>query len=41
VADGTTWLGERRYEYNYSTEEAGLVIGESIGGEYFPLLENL
>lgn len=41
VADGTTWLGERRYEYNYSTEEAGLVIGEPIGGEYFPLLENL
>lgn len=38
VADGTIWLGERRYEYNYSDEEVGLAPGEPIGGRYFPVI---
>jgi hypothetical protein len=32
------WLGERRYEYNYSSEQCGLAVGDPIGGEYFPLV---
>ena len=38
VADGTIWLGERRYEYNYSSEQCGLAVGDPISGEYFPLV---
>ena len=38
VADGTVWLGEQRYEYNYSDEEVGLAPGEPIGGRYFPVI---
>ena len=38
VADGTVWLGERRYQYNYSSEQCGLAVGDPIGGEYFPLV---
>lgn len=38
VADGTIWLGEQRYEYNYSDEEVGLAPGEPIGGRYFPVV---
>lgn len=38
VADGTTWFGARRYEFNYSDEEVGLRFGDPIGGEYFPLV---
>lgn len=39
VADGTIWLGSRRYEYNYSDEEVGINFGDPIGGKYFPLVE--
>lgn len=38
VADGTTWFGARRYEFNYSDDEIGLRVGDPIGGEYFPLV---
>ena len=38
VAEGTIWLGEQRYEYNYSDEEVGLAPGEPIGGRYFPVV---
>ena len=38
VADGTIWLGEQRYEYNYSDEEVGLAPGDPIGGRYFPVV---
>jgi ectoine hydroxylase-related dioxygenase (phytanoyl-CoA dioxygenase family) len=38
VADGTTWLGASRYEFNYTDEELGLELGDPIGGEYFPLI---
>ena len=38
VADGTIWLGEQRYEYNYTDEEVGLAPGEPIGGRYFPVI---
>lgn len=38
VADGTIWLGEQRYEYNYTDEEVGLAPGEPIGGRYFPII---
>jgi len=38
VADGTTWFGARRYEFNYRDEELGLRVGDPIGGEYFPLV---
>jgi hypothetical protein len=38
VADGTVWFGARRYEFNYSDEQLGLVPGDRIGGEYFPLV---
>lgn len=38
VADGTTWFGARRYEFNYSDEEVDLHVGDPIGGEYFPLV---
>ena len=38
VADGTIWLGSRRYEYNYTDEEVGLAPGEPIGGRYFPVI---
>ena len=38
VAEGTIWLGEQRYEYNYSDEEVGLAPGEPIGGRYFPVI---
>ena len=38
VADGTIWLGSRRYEYNYTDEEAGLAPGDPIGGRYFPVI---
>jgi len=38
VGDGTTWLGARRYDYNYTDDEVGLELGDPIGGEYFPLI---
>lgn len=38
VAEGTIWLGAKRYEYNYSDEEVGLTPGEPIGGRYFPVV---
>jgi ectoine hydroxylase-related dioxygenase (phytanoyl-CoA dioxygenase family) len=38
VADGTTWFGERRYEFNYRDDELGLTPGQPIGGDYFPLV---
>ena len=38
VADGTTWFGADRYEFNYSDAELGLRLGDPIGGEYFPLV---
>jgi hypothetical protein len=38
VADGTIWLGERRHEFNYTSEELGLGVGDPIGGDYFPLV---
>lgn len=38
VADGTTWLGASRYEFNYTDEELGLKMGDPIGGAYFPLV---
>jgi hypothetical protein len=41
VADGTTWLGESRYEFNYSDEELGLTLGDPISGPYFPIVTEL
>jgi hypothetical protein len=38
VADGTTWFGARRYEFNYTDDEVGLAVGDPIGGPYFPLV---
>ena len=38
VGDGTIWLGSRRYKYNYTDEEVGLDVGDTIGGEYFPIV---
>lgn len=38
VADGTIWLGSRRYEYNYSDDEVGIAVGEPLGGRYFPIV---
>lgn len=38
VADGTIWMGARRFNYNYTDEEVGLTPGDPIGGEYFPLV---
>ena len=38
VADGTRWLGSRRYEFNYSDDEVGIEIGEPLEGKYFPLV---
>jgi Phytanoyl-CoA dioxygenase (PhyH) len=38
VADGTTWFGAARYEFNYSDDEVGLHLGDPIGGPYFPLV---
>lgn len=38
VADGTTWFGARRYEFNYTDEEVGLELGDPISGPYFPLV---
>jgi ectoine hydroxylase-related dioxygenase (phytanoyl-CoA dioxygenase family) len=38
VADGTTWFGAARYEFNYTDEEVGLGLGDPIGGPYFPLV---
>jgi phytanoyl-CoA hydroxylase len=38
VADGTIWLGSRRYEFNYSDEEVGFPVGEPIQGRYFPIV---
>lgn len=38
VADGTIWLGSRRYEYNYSDEEVGFPVGEPLQGRYFPII---
>lgn len=38
VADGTVWLGERRYSFNYTDEELGLRPGDRMGGDYFPLV---
>lgn len=36
VSDGTVWLGERRYEFNYTDEELGVAPGERLSGTYFP-----
>ena len=41
VADGTIWLGEERYAYNYSSSEAGLKLGDPIGGVYFPKIKKM
>lgn len=38
VADGTIWMGARRYDFNYTDDELGLRPGDRIGGEYFPLV---
>ena len=38
VADGTTWFGARRYEFNYTDAELGLTPGDPIGGDYFPVV---
>jgi hypothetical protein len=38
VADGTIWLGSKRYEFNYSDDEVGIGIGEPLGGRYFPIV---
>jgi len=38
VAEGTTWFGAARYEFNYTDEEVGLTVGDRIGGPYFPLV---
>ena len=38
VADGTIWLGARRYEFNYSDDEVGIAAGEPLGGKYFPVV---
>ncbi|HUP17565.1 MAG TPA: phytanoyl-CoA dioxygenase family protein [Acidimicrobiia bacterium] len=38
VADGTIWLGKRRYEFNYSDEEVGFSPGEPLQGKYFPII---
>jgi hypothetical protein len=37
VADGTTWFGATRYEFNYTDDELGLQLGDPIGGPYFPI----
>jgi hypothetical protein len=39
VAGGTIWLGSKRFPYNFSDEEAGVAIGDPIGGPHFPRLE--
>lgn len=38
VALGTTWLGAARFPYNYTDEQLGLALGDSIGGPLFPVL---
>jgi len=38
VADGTVWMGERRYEFNYTDDELGLQPGDRMGGDFFPLV---
>ena len=38
VADGTTWFGATRYEFNYTDDELGLQLGDPIGGPYFPIV---
>ena len=38
VADGTIWLGSKRYEFNYSDDEVGIAIGEPLEGKYFPVV---
>ena len=38
VADGTTWFGATRYEFNYTDDELGLHLGDPIGGPYFPIV---
>lgn len=38
VADGTIWLGSKRYEFNYTDDEVGFAIGEPLGGRYFPIV---
>jgi hypothetical protein len=38
VADGTIWMGERRYEFNYTDAELGLSPGDRIDGDYFPVV---
>lgn len=38
VADGTIWMGERRYEFNYTDAELGLNPGDRMSGEFFPLV---
>ena len=38
VADGTIWLGSRRYEFNYSDDEVGFAPGDPLGGRYFPVI---
>lgn len=39
VGDGTTWLGARRYDYNYTDEQIGIVPGDPITGDFFPLVD--
>jgi 2-oxoglutarate-dependent dioxygenase len=38
VGDGTIWLGERRYAYNYPDQQLGLAPGEPVSGPYFPVV---
>ena len=38
VADGTTWFGARRYEFNYTDEELGLTPGDPSAVPYFPVV---
>lgn len=38
VSDGTVWLGERRYEFNYTDLELGLRPGDRMSGPYFPIV---
>ena len=38
VAGGTIWLGSQRFPYNFTDDEAGVAIGDPIGGQHFPQL---
>ncbi|HTX01463.1 MAG TPA: phytanoyl-CoA dioxygenase family protein, partial [Acidimicrobiales bacterium] len=38
LGDGTIWLGERRYAFNYTDEQLGLAAGDAVSGPYFPVV---